>query len=75
MGSDYWFSLTDTKAPTSETGWNGSPPRSREAPERRNRPHKRKKGGRSRYHGASALFYVENPGILLYNVIDIIQLT
>ena len=35
MGSDYWFSLTDTKAPTSETGWSGSPSQSREGRERR----------------------------------------
>ena len=49
MGSDYWFSLTDMKAPTSETGWNGSPPQSREAHGRRSKPHKRKQGGRSRF--------------------------
>ena len=52
MGSDYCFSLTATKAPTSATGGGASPPPSREGHGRRKQPHKRKKGGRSRLHGA-----------------------
>ena len=58
MGSDYCFSLTATKAPTSATGGGASPPPSREARGRRKQPHKRKKGGRSRLHGAPALFVI-----------------
>ena len=56
MGSDYLFSLTATKPPTSATGCGAGPPLSREAHEKRKQPHKRKKGGRSRLHGAPALF-------------------
>ena len=54
-GSDYLFSWTDTKAPVSATGYGESQLLNQEGRRRRKRPNKRKKGGCSRLHGASAL--------------------
>ena len=47
MGSDYWFSLRDLKIPTSETGWSGSQPPSREGRGKRSKLHKVKRTGAS----------------------------
>ena len=65
MGSDLLFSLTATRPPISAMGWSASLPPSREAHGRRNRPHKRKKGGRNRVHGAPALLSLLRFGLLL----------
>ena len=54
-GSDYLFSWIDTKAPVSATGCGESRLLNQEGRRRRKRPNKRKKGGCSRLHGASAL--------------------
>ena len=57
MGSDLLFSLTATKRPISATVWSASRPPSREAHGRRSRPHRRKKGGRSRFRPHSVLAF------------------